>query len=50
MEGVEIAIIQRQLGHRSLATTAIYLNHIAPKQVIETMRNREWPLEREVRR
>ncbi|MGH8959157.1 MAG: hypothetical protein ACRDVK_10860 [Acidimicrobiia bacterium] len=34
--------IQRQLGHVSLATTAIYLNHIAPKQVIETMRKREW--------
>lgn len=42
MEGVEIPIIQRQLGHVSLATTAIYLNHIAPRQVIETMRKREW--------
>jgi len=42
MEGVEMPIIQRQLGHVSLATTAIYLNHIAPKQVIETMRKREW--------
>ncbi len=42
MEGVEVAIIQRQLGHVSLATTAVYLNHIAPKQVIETMRKREW--------
>jgi len=42
MEGVEIPIIQRQLGHVSLATTAIYLNHIAPRQVIETMRKRTW--------
>jgi site-specific recombinase XerD len=42
MEGVEIPIIQRQLGHVSLATTAIYLNHIAPRQVIEAMRKREW--------
>ncbi|MGH8959549.1 MAG: tyrosine-type recombinase/integrase [Acidimicrobiia bacterium] len=42
MEGVEIPVIQRQLGHVSLATTSIYLNHIAPKQVIETMRKREW--------
>ena len=42
MEGVEIPIIQRQLGHVSLATTAIYLNHIAPRQVIETMRKRSW--------
>jgi site-specific recombinase XerD len=44
MEGVEMPIIQRQLGHVSLATTAIYLNHIAPKQVIETMRKREWTI------
>ncbi len=42
MEGVEMAIIQRQLGHVSLATTAVYLNHIAPKQVIDTMRKRDW--------
>lgn len=42
MEGVEIPIIQRQLGHVSLATTAVYLNHIAPRQVIETMRKRDW--------
>jgi site-specific recombinase XerD len=44
MEGVEIAVIQRQLGHVSLATTSIYLNHIAPRQVIEAMRKREWLL------
>ncbi|MGI8517898.1 MAG: tyrosine-type recombinase/integrase [Acidimicrobiia bacterium] len=44
MEGVEIPVIQRQLGHVSLATTSIYLNHIAPKQVIETMRKRTWEL------
>jgi integrase/recombinase XerD len=42
MEGIEIPIIQRQLGHVSLATTAIYLDHIAPKQVIETIRRRSW--------
>jgi len=42
MEGVEIPIIQRQLGHVSLATTSVYLNHIAPRQVIETMRKRDW--------
>lgn len=42
MEGVEMAVIQRQLGHVSLATTSIYLNHIAPKQVIEAMRKRDW--------
>ncbi|MCL1693696.1 MAG: site-specific integrase [Actinomycetia bacterium] len=42
MEGVPMPIIQQQLGHASLATTDRYLAHIAPKQVIETMSNREW--------
>ncbi len=42
MEGISMPIIQQQLGHVSLETTDIYLAHIAPKQVIETMRNREW--------
>ncbi len=42
MEGVPMPIIQRQLGHASLATTDTYLSHIAPKLVIETMRQREW--------
>jgi integrase len=42
MEGVPMPIIQRQLGHASLATTDIYLSHIAPRQVIETMNKREW--------
>jgi len=42
MEGIPMPIIQRQLGHVSLATTDRYLAHIAPKQVIETMGRREW--------
>jgi len=42
MEGVPMPIIQQQLGHVSLATTDRYLSHIAPKQVIETMRKRVW--------
>ena len=41
-EGVDIAIISRQLGHASITTTACYLDHIAPRAVIETMRNRTW--------
>ena len=44
MEGVPMPIIQSQLGHASLATTDTYLAHIAPKQVIETIRKREWSL------
>ncbi len=42
VEGVDIGIISRQLGHRSIATTARYLDHIAPQQVIEAMRGRCW--------
>jgi len=42
MEGIPMPIIQRQLGHASLATTDTYLAHIAPRQVLETMSKREW--------
>ena len=45
MEGVPIPIIQKQLGHASLATTERYLQHIAPKDLIEAMTNREWRLD-----
>jgi site-specific recombinase XerD len=41
-EGVDIAIISRQLGHRSLMTTIRYLDHIAPWSVVEAVRGREW--------
>ncbi|MEN8115017.1 MAG: tyrosine-type recombinase/integrase, partial [Actinomycetota bacterium] len=44
MEGVEMPIIQAQLGHLSLATTNTYLAHIAPKEVIETIHKRRWYL------
>jgi integrase len=41
-EGVDIGIISKQLGHRSITTTARYLDHIAPLAVIEAMRRRRW--------
>ena len=41
-EGVPVNVISRQLGHNSIATTAKYLDHIAPQQVIETIRRRVW--------
>ncbi len=44
VEGVDIGIISKQLGHRSIATTAHYLDHIAPQLVIETIRQRAWNL------
>jgi integrase len=42
MEGVPVPIIQRQLGHASLATTDRYLRTIAPSDVIEAMQRRAW--------
>jgi len=42
MEGLPVPIIQRQLGHTSLATTDRYLDHIAPIEVIEFIQTREW--------
>ena len=44
MEGIPVPIIQRQLGHASLATTDQYLQNIAPKDVVEAMQSREWVL------
>jgi site-specific recombinase XerD len=44
MEGVPVPIIQRQLGHASLATTQRYLDHIASKDVVDVMQAREWHL------
>jgi len=42
-EGVEVGIISKQLGHSNIATTAIYLDHIQPLRVVETVRARAWP-------
>ena len=41
-ENVPINVISRQLGHSSSAITAKYLDHIDPKQVVETMQKRRW--------
>ncbi len=41
-EGVDIGIISKQLGHRSITTAARHLNHIAPLAVIAAMRRRRW--------
>jgi len=39
-EGMDIGIVSKQLGHSSIATTARYLDHIAPFAVIEAVRSR----------
>ncbi|MCB9836747.1 MAG: phage integrase family protein [Phycisphaera sp.] len=41
-EGIDIGIISKQLGHRSIATTVRYLDHIAPWEVVEVVGGREW--------
>lgn len=41
-EGIDPAIIQRQLGHASLATTIRYLDHLQPTRVIEAIGGRDW--------
>lgn len=34
-EGMDVAVIRRQLGHRSLLTTVQYLDHLEPESVLE---------------
>lgn len=41
-EGVPVNVIQKQLGHASLAVTDRYLNHISPADVIALGRKRTW--------
>ncbi len=41
-EGIDVEIISKQLSHSSIATTARYLDHVAPQAVIDTMRARVW--------
>ena len=43
-EGVDLLVISKQLGHADLATTERYLNHLEPREVVETMQRRDWPL------
>ncbi len=41
-EGMDMGVISKQLGHRSIATTAQYLDHIAPLAVVKAMQKRVW--------
>lgn len=41
-EGVPVTRISRQLGHSSIATTAIYLDHLFPAEAVAAYRARSW--------
>ena len=41
-EGIPVNVIQQQLGHANLAIISVYLSHIAPQQLIDTMKGRKW--------
>jgi site-specific recombinase XerD len=42
-EGVPMHIIQKQLGHASLDTTSVYLNHLTGSDLAQAMQARKWP-------
>lgn len=44
-EKIPLHVIQRQLGHSNLATTARYVDHLCPSEVIDAMRARAWSLD-----
>jgi len=39
-EGVDLQLISKALGHSSIAVTQIYINHVAPFEVVEATANR----------
>jgi len=39
-EGLPLNALQKQLGHASLATTSIYVNHLGAGEVVEIGRHR----------
>jgi hypothetical protein len=49
-EGTPMNVLRDPLGQASLATMGRYLRDVAPVQVIETMKRREWSLGYWVRR
>ncbi len=41
-EGIPVPKISKQLGHASIATTAVYLDHLFPGEAVEAYRARTW--------
>jgi integrase len=48
-ENTPVNMISKQLGHSSIATTAVYLDHVNPQAVIDVMRSRSWSAEPEMK-
>lgn len=44
MEGTPVPLIQKQLGHASLATTERYLDHFAPRDLVEMIQRRTFEI------
>jgi integrase len=42
-EGVDLRVVQRQLGHSNVAVTARYVDHLTPGKALEVVQAREWP-------
>ena len=41
-EGTPVHLIQQQLGHSNLSTTDRYIRGLAPQEVVDAMKKREW--------
>lgn len=41
-EGKNIGLISKILRHADISVTSLYLDHIHPKDVVDTMKGREW--------
>jgi len=41
-EGVPILHVSNALGHSNVATTHRYANHLAPDEIVSSMRGRQW--------
>lgn len=42
-EKIDLRLVKQQLGHKSLAVTARYIDHLNPFEVVDAMRSRSWP-------
>ena len=41
-EGIPIHVIQHALGHANASITSLYISHLSPTVVIDTLKSREW--------